>query len=278
MQADISERALGQFPISVATSLALEAGFGIHPEIKTNKQPILEYKQLWINLRTVYRNIMGALAKNNKVMSKEVAECLMDEMQMIDSIIAERTNGNMTVVYYVSNYQDMERHYKKAVVRADTTEKQKEYTMIQTKVLEAVLKAHQGNPNVRVFKRKLEGDNLPKSLIITHIAYDLLSSKLFHELDLLESHTGKIKHKSQWYTKYYNGNELSIIPFREDMLQIFGDKETFRPMNHDLRKEILDLAVKYHWTSITTSAKIRFNVEEIKNPYAKEIIKSILIS
>lgn len=278
MAIEISERTLGQLPLSIATSLAIETIIGIHPENKVTKLPILEYNQLWINLKTLFRNFEGALHKESSTTTKETADGLLEEIDKIKEIISEYSNGKTKVIFYVSNYKDMESAYKHASIRGDTTVLQKDMTDRYKKSIGYVLKTHEHDPDFRVFDRKLKGDKLSDVLILTHIPYDLISYREFHKLVLLESHTGKLKEKSLWYTKYLNGSNLAIIPFREDLLQVFGDKETFKPMNIDVRNDIIALAEKYRWSSATTTDKIRYGINTLLNPYAKEILNKILIT
>lgn len=277
MVSEISERAIGQLPLSIATSLALESAFGIHPDIKVSAAPILSYNEMWINLKTLFRNFEGSLQKNATVSILETAEGMLEEIDKIKELVSEYTNGKTKVIFYATNYSGMEAAYKHAQIRGDTTLLQKENTDRYTKAVGYVLKSHKDDPDFRVFDRKLKGDNLPKVLILTHIPYDLVSHKLFTELVLLESHTGKIKNKSLWYTKYLNGNDLAIIPFREDLLQVFGDKETFKPMNIDFRNSVIAVAEKYKWSSATTTDKIKYGINTMLNPYAKQVLNSILI-
>jgi hypothetical protein len=115
------------------------------------------------------------------------------------------------------------------------------------------------------------------ALIITHIAYDLVAHKEFKQLTLLESHTGSFKQQAQWHTKYLNGKELPMIPFREDMLQVFGDSETFRPMDPKMRKEVVEIATRYNWNATTKLEKIRYGISQLNNPYAREVLSAILV-
>jgi hypothetical protein len=283
MNPGIAERAVGQYPISIATSLAIESANGIHPEIPVSSAPILEYEELWVNVRTLFRNFMGSLEKVTAgvVHPEEIADSLDDEMEQISQIIAESSGGRCRVIYYVSNYGRLEQRYSFAVVRRDNTPKQMEYTAIQTKTIAMMLEANKTRPHpILVFERKLIPANqpTPKVLLLTHYAFDLLSAKAFRSLTLLESHTGRLKDRALWYTKYSNGRDLVMLPFREDLLQIFGDSETFRPMDPKLRKEIIDIATRFHWTSVTTTDKVRLGIEFIQNPYHREVMKSIVTS
>ena len=63
----MSSRTIGQFPLSIATSLAMEAAFGIYPDRPETKEPILKYDTLWVNVRTIFRNIMPSAFSVGKI-------------------------------------------------------------------------------------------------------------------------------------------------------------------------------------------------------------------
>ncbi|BDD79895.1 hypothetical protein [Burkholderia phage FLC9] len=277
----IAEREVGQYPLSVATSLALEGATGIHPEIPIRKAPLLDYGEFWVNLRTLFRNFMGALHKEaaGGVTPLQIDEAIRDEMEQIKRIVKEITHDRCKVVFYVSNYANMQQKYPHAKLRGERTDKQMEYMELKRQTLQSLLKSleQQGGEDVRVFALKLFPQQQAKTLIFTHFAYDLLSYKAFPSLDLVESNTGAIKKRSQWYTKYQGGRELSMIPFREDFLQVFGDARTFFPMNIRIKKAVIELAQKYNWTQVTTTDKIRQNIGYLKDPEIKKLLEEILV-
>ena len=277
INAAVAERAVGQFPLSIATSLAIESACGIHPEIPVNRPPILKYPTLWVNVRTLFRNFMGSLSREagTSIVPQDIAEVVAEEMDHIDGIIAEYSNGRTRVQYYYSDYKGMDRKYKHAVLRMDSTPKQKEYTVIHNNAMELLMK-NQGD-RILVFELKLRPEGRPTALLLTHYAYDLISHNEFNGLTLLESHTGAIKERAQWYSKFYQGRELAMIPFREDFIQVFGDNEHFRPMDIRLRKDLVDIATKYQWSAVTTLDKIRYGINQMANPYYKEILKDLLV-
>lgn len=275
----IAERAIGGYPLSIATSLALESACGVHPEIPVEKPPILDYQELWINLRTLFRNFMGALSKDgaNSVIPPHIAEALSGEMETIESIIGDVTRHRVKVVFYYSNYANLEIKYRHATVRRDNTDKQKEYTLLHNRTMKLLLEAHQHSDSpVLVFDLKLKPKDHVRAMILTHYAYDLVAYKEFAKLALVESHTGAIKERAQWYTKYYQGRELSMIPFREDFLQVFGDNETFRPGDPSLRKELIAIATKNRWSAITTKDKIIYGINQMSNPFYRDTLKDML--
>jgi hypothetical protein len=277
----IAERAVGQYPLSIATSLALEGLAGIYEDRPESPPPILKYDQVWVNLRTLFRNFIGSLEKSLQEMMDpvEAAETVSEEMERLTDIVRD-LNPNCGVHFFVSNFDGMERAYPRAVIRMDKTAKQKAYTIMQTHAIEALLHKHKGDANLSVFSRKLEFNKTPSPsvAILTHFAYDLLSAKLFKRMDLIESHTGVIKPRALWYTKFHDGKELVMIPFREDMLQIFGDKETFHPLDIKVRKELIEVAKHYNWSQVTTTDRIRYSIDAMKNHYAVDILKEIITS
>jgi hypothetical protein len=275
---DIAARAIGQYPLSIATSLAFESLMGIHPEIKVTKAPLGDFNEVWVNIRTLFRNFMGSIEREtaSQIGPIDIAEALWEECENIRDLIRTEGREKIKVVLYVSEYKKMEEKYKFAVLRRDNTDRQKDYTLTQNKTITHMLKNHP--EDIVVFERKLKSDRKIRTVILTHYAYDLLSTKEFSELTLLESYTGALKTKELWYTKYYNGKDIPFIPFREDMIQIFGDAEHFRPMDIKLKREIIDLATTKNWNAVTTTEKIKANVDTMHNHMSKDIIKRILVN
>lgn len=277
----VLDREFGQFPLSIATSLALEGATGIYPERETGINELPKYPQLWINLRTLFRNMHGSIPREDltSIAAEQYAQALFDEMERLVEIVSEKSNGASKVVFYVSNYKDMEKQYPHALLRKPKTDRQLGYDDAQkksvTKLLEMLEK--RGGMDVRVFDRKIRNSEHLRALIITHYSFDLVAHNQFSELDLLESHTGVIKPRSQWYTKFIDGKTLPMIPFGETMLQIFGDSETFHPWPSKVRREIIELAEKHRWTQLTTRDKLSYNFEMLKDPFLKAVLKEMLV-
>lgn len=278
----LAERTIGQLPLSVATSLAMEAAVGIHPDYQVQQAPIKQYGEFWVNLKTLFRNMMGAMQGDGPqlVMGGAVGEEIQQEMDRIDSIVAGESDAQ--VVYYACNYDRLQQRFPQARIRLDNTDKQKIRTRTMTAALQWVIDAekppphHPSETRVRVFNLDLKPLVQKETLILTHIALDLCSAKHFGELTLLESHTGAIKEPAQWYTKYYNGKDLVHIPFRQDFLQVFGDNEMFQPFPAQERKELQEVAEHYNWTSVTTNDKISYGIDQLKNPYFKAVLRGLM--
>lgn len=272
------ERVTGTLPISIATSLAIEGALGIHPDDPNKGRVIDKYKQVWFNLRTLVRNVMGSYEGSARLELNYLVPALEEDILNIVDLFQKETSDQVKPIFYVSEYSGLERKYPYARLRKDTTEMQKAVTIATQNTINEILKVYGKNPDFKGYHLKIKEEDIPNSLIVTHAAYDLVSRHSFKHLDLLESHTGLVKPRNQWYTKYADGKDLARIPFREDMLQIFGDSYLFRPMEIGVRKEILQIAEKYNWTALTTSEKIRYGVNTLSNEYLKKIINSILIN
>lgn len=275
-------RTTGQYPLSIATSLALESATGIHPDIIALEPPIIRYKLFYVNIRTLFRNFMGAVETGGFSSSHpaDMAVLLIEEMEQIIQIVNTYATQEIKVVFYLSEYNDLELKYSYSFIRAITTEKQRETQSYADEVYKLIIKhcgiAAPEGIYIKTFRLKLEAESYSDCLILTHYAFDLVSYPLFSKLMLLESHTGHLKDRSLWYTKYYQGKELIRIPFREDLLQIFGDNELFRPFPSNNRKEIIAIAEKYNWTATTTKAKISMDLKNVKDPFFKTIISKIV--
>lgn len=271
----LSDRVLGQYPISIATSLAIEGAMGIHPDKPDQTKKLLPgYAVIWVNLKTVFRNLYYSVDKEQlqNASVQEFIDAFTSEIDQLKHVISVETASRTDVVLYVSDYAGMGQKYKHAILRGDITANQLAYTAMMVQTLSAYISSH---PNtVKRYTLKILDVEARKALILTHFAYDLLA-KGFSSLHLLESHTGTIKNKFMWYTKYLNGKELSSIPFREDMLQIFGDNEHFRPWPIKARRQVLELAAKYNWSQVTQNDKVRYGFGQIVDPYLRDILREL---
>lgn len=218
---------------------------------------------------------MGALDKEtySGIPPEQIANALKEEMDMIPTITRE-VAPLVKVRYYINELIGLESLYPGARLRVENTPKQKEFRVLQDTVLEGFLD-HAEQIGISLYVRTITPELPTKSLMLTHMPYDLLSRKHFADLDLVESHTGAIKKYAQFYTKFFDGKNLPMIPFREDMIQIFGDKETFQPLQSRFRRATVELALKDRWTPVTTTDKIKFGVKTL-DPETKALMQRIM--
>ena len=273
----IDNREKGQLPVSIGTSLALEAGAGTYPDRPEHPPPFTRARQLWINLRTLVRNLHACLPTDLKdtLLPDDMWEYVLEEMAIIPAAVTNASQGNTQVVYYASDYKHLERRFAGAVLRKPRTTKQ----MLQHSVEDTTLKlalAKNQDFNVQLFDFEIEGQH-PASFILTHLPIDLLARYRFERLELLESHTGAIKGPAAWNTKLTNGRELTHVPFNRFTLQLFGDNgNMFAPLSLTLRREVLQLAHRWGWTNVTTMEKIRDTLRHVDNDVHRKALLDLL--
>ncbi len=281
-----ASRTISAFPLSIGTSLAFESLFEgpLDPYDREREIPqrvdIKDYKTFWIHIGTLFRNIVGAMTKedNQIVTVKELKETLAFEIEMIESILAVEGGDTCKPMFYYSDYHSLYKghHHQSIRMRTDTTDNQKQYRAKYLKVIEEYLKENKDKENLFKFDKEIKPLTFTSSLILTHYAYDLLSRPRFSKLDLLESHTGILKPRHLWYTKYYNGKTLSMIPFQRKLLAIFGDHELFHPMDIRFRRLIIEIATNRGWTAFTTEDKVLYDLSsDIKEIFLLEIFKKL---
>jgi hypothetical protein len=280
----LSNRTMSAFPISIGTSLALESLFvGERPTYDPAREipqhiDINEYTCFWVNLLTLYRNIIGSLQKDGaeRVMAGDLWETLEFEVDLIKRVVDESSFGKTKAMFYFSQYENLDKHHPFATLRKATTEKQKQYERLMELSVNSYLKNLRQSDHIKTFKRKLQPDVREKALILTHCAYDLLSHPAFEKLDLIESHTGVRKGISLWYTKFANSKNLMRIPFNACFLQVFGDSQHFHPMAIKLREQVLALADEYNWSAMTTKDRLIFSFETLRDPHTSGVLKNML--
>lgn len=264
----VLNREKGQFPMSIATSLAFESLLNIHPDTKHDRPQLHRFDTIWINIRTLFRNMYTSMARltADTLEYQDLAHGLLDDIEQINDFAREY---NKPVFYYLSHYNNFDTKYKFAKLRLANTVIQKVYMTKMSQVFTYLFKnkilidTKEGNGNIFVYNDIIRPTNHPSVGMITHYCYDLLDSYSFSKLVLLETHTGRLKEKEQWYTKYYNSSELPPLPFRLDLLQIFGDKEMFSPAPKNIRDIFLKAAKQYEWTPMTTSSRIIQSLEAL---------------
>lgn len=281
-------RTTSAFPLSVGTSLALESVFqtnepSIDPDRKIPQQiGLSNYSEFWINVSTLFRNLMGSLSKDqaNAVNSHQLKSALIEEMEIITSLVKNEGMNQVKLIFYVCEYKKLySKESKFVVMRRNSTDNQKIYQALQDQSIELLLKELKQSDTLRVFDTEINQagyGNKKNALIITHAAYDLVSHNNFSKLDLLESHSGVLKPRSMFYTKYTDGKDLSMIPFMKGLFPVFGDSTHFRSMDIRLRRELIELAKVNNWTQLTTIAKVKSNIENLKNKLYIDILKGVL--
>ena len=272
----LATRERGQIPVSIGTSLALEGAAGILEEAPVNPAPIITHapRQCWVHLKTLFRNLYGAFEKFEKsqLMPDDYLTALEEEVGIIDTAVSKMSQRMTSAVFYSSTYKSLEKKFPHAKIKRPKTPLQIEYDHLETVVVNELIK-RMGAKSIPQFDVDIKG-SYPKSFILTHAPVDLLSQYRFDDLKLLESHTGRIKSRSQWNTKLTGGDEKTALPFNRFTLQLFGDNsQHFYAMSALVRRVILDIAKTNRWTSMTTKEKILNDVKKSHDPLLLQMVR-----
>lgn len=275
----VAQREIGQLPLSIGTSMAIEL-------FTDRKDPEREGRylakpappeQLWVNLRTLFRNLYNAMDPDlrRKVLADHFIPTLLNELEVITSVVSEQTLGRTQVVFYYCSYTDLATRFPKAIHKPLNTDLQKIYFLTEQGACTDIVKSHGEQYGIKQFISKLQGESRT-CWIMTHVPVDLVSTNHFSKVTLLESHTGKLKEKLDWNTKLTGGDKVSHMPFNAFTLQLFGDGGLyFSPMPIKIKREVLEIAEKYHWTPATSLDKIRYGIGAINDHFGKTWLLSL---
>lgn len=277
-------KATSAFPLAIGTSLAFESVFqGRQPpydkdRVIPNSVDVRDYDSCWINLTTLFRNLVSSVNKDVFTAAKpgEIADALEEEIAVIEGLFSVEGMGVCKPFFYYSTYEEL--LHKKVpglTFRTENTDQQKYYKYQLDSVLKILEKR---TDSLHRFKDALAPMQRERSFVLTHQPYDLTGHSRFDRLDLLESNTGVLKPKALWNTKYYpiSGQSLIHLPFHKKLLFVMGDKVLIKPMPHVFRQKILEIAEKRKWTSLTTLDAINLHMSlDVQDPYMIAVWKSL---
>lgn len=276
----VTDVTMGKYPVSIGTSIPLEVLFGISELIPaTNPPPYVKYKHILINVRTLIRNIYGAVAKELKAEypAQSYLDRLLAELSNLPAVVENQSAGQTGVIFYLSNHRDIAKHYPKAilkVVKESAYGRRHQEAIEQYCVAQITSMAIAGSVPVSLVDIKLPRVG-EASVIITHQPIDLLSYVNSRDIDLIESHTGVIKDRYKWYTKL-NGKGLETIPFSNWSIQFFGDGKHFAGYPPKHRKMVVDFSIANRWNQSTTLDLIRMQLARFPDKDIAKAIKSLM--
>lgn len=228
----LSNRSQSGFPLSIGSSLALESLFkpiqSVYDETRQipNTIDITKYSNFIFNISTLLRNILSSVSSQEVLVlpKKDILDTLLEEIDWLNNFFQM---SGLNINFYIHNYNFVHNNYKD-ILRKATTEKQIYLDGIYTFCLKGISK----EDDVKEFSNDIKYTKEDSALIFTHVPWDLLSYRNFIKLDLLESHTGILKTRKLWNTKYHKlpgDRDMSFLPFMEYLLTTFGDNIMFHP-------------------------------------------------
>lgn len=270
----VAGREVGDLPLSIPTSVAIEALFDEHAGDVTKLAD-----KLYVNIRTLFRNLDGCLESvvKTNLQAGDYIDALRMEMENIQSYVNEKSLGKIEVIYYHPSYLDLARKLPRAELRTANTDIQRKYLKLEKATMDMLMSKVEEEFDIKKFSTQISDTG--KVILLTHSPIDLIFNN-FNNVLLLESHTGKLKKQYEWNSKLTNGSKLTNLPFNKFTIQIFGDKNTYlRQMPSKIRKVVLTLAEENAWSAVTTEDKIRFSVNhKLKDHFAKNFLLQILKS
>lgn len=280
-------RNTSSFPISIGTSLALESIFlpRTTPYDSTRRIPneilLSEYDEIWFNVSTLFRNLRGSVVSNviKQTDYKEMTDWLIVDMANIMDLFLREGKGMCRVYFYTSNYKALKSKYsgsKVVAFREKVTAIQKFDAKLESDTTKELLKRYPKDI-VQFDSKIIPGGVSSRALIMTHIPYDLCSYNKFAKLDLLESHTGILKTKRDWASKFnvYETERQLWLPFLEKILLIFGDPYLIKPMLPGIRGEVIRIGRISKWTPMTTLDKVNMDLRQITEDMVRHIIVAL---
>ena len=262
-------REMGDIAISIGTSFALQGLYNQHPDKKVvNTIPALQGDTLYINVRTLLRNMLNAMDSDKifNVSVEDYVKAIKSELTEIKTFLDSQEEAKLTVFFYLPTYDSLAKEFgSSAELREPSTDLQKQKIQLEKDVfgkIEAELKTLPvENKYINIIDMEIKTDKRERAFLLTHLPVDLLYTKGFANVMLLESHTGEIKRENKWYTKFHS-DASERIPFNKAMLIFFGDSGgMFKPQHHKARSALMAVAEKYKWTYQTTRDKILQNLK-----------------
>lgn len=255
-------RTLSSFGVSIPTGLMLESLFTPTATRYDNDRTVPsevhidKYSKHYINIYTLTRNVINAASipkdkLNSLLRSRELLDVVIDEINIISELY---NDSKCELVIYIPSY-------KKAFIEYGKNKDELAISLNHDIIsyVDSFIKKNDYSVGANI----ASGEKLPsthdKVLITTHISYDLLNYRQIPNLELLESHTGKLKNKSLWYTKYHKIGKLdmSFFPYTAELVYILGDGVVSLPMKLSIRRELHELAIASKWTHRTNDLIVR---------------------
>lgn len=258
----LSNRTFGEnLKVSVATAQALELTvFAEDSKVKT----------LWMNVRTLARNLYESIDNVLGVNVDELNGALVEEIEIIHSLLkAASIKG---VFYSTRYYTGLEKDFPSASVKQPKTDKQKREELVLS-----VMTAYASDTvKAETFKRKIYAGENGVCHMLTHNPLDLLSLYEFGELLLLESHTGQVKDRLDWITKLTDRETFHFLPFNMLTIQVLGDQaKLFYSMSESIKSDLLEIATKNSWGPKTSYEKVMSDVKR-SNSKNRDLFISLL--
>lgn len=264
----MADRRLGdKEPLSIGTAIPFE-------ERITNGDKVAA-DNLWINVRTLFRNFMGAY--DTPVPVQSVMTEFFNELFAIDGVC--RQFGVNLQLYYPS-YRTFSRLHRGAIVKDKLTVRQRmEASNMRVAMLSLMASELVTQLSIGETDTELPGTR-GTTWIITHEPVDLLSRNRFSDLVLLESHTGTLKTPDTWINKLLRNKKTEHLyqhlPFNPFTYRLLGDNTLCESHKTSLKKAVLELSLRKRWTHVTSMSEIKNDLYSISDREMRDTLKRLI--
>jgi enamine deaminase RidA (YjgF/YER057c/UK114 family) len=278
----LAGREQGQFPISTGTSRAIESLANMIPDQpKIKPAPMEQIDVLLVNVRTIYRNMLGSIKAVVKedVVAQDIADFITQEMTQIRTAVTKISNGKVDTYFYLCRYPKLKEEFPHAQLILPQTPKQQRAKQLEDQTMDIILANPSKHGAPKILDYFLAGDGLQndRAACLTHLPLDLVKRYEFKELYLLESNTGAFKSYRDFSSKFKVKPAEAYFPFSLFTLQIFGDGgKMFAPLDPEVVQFVAGLSKRFHWTYMTSAEKIKFSLNESGTNKFKSFLKTLL--
>jgi len=256
------------FPLAIPTSIAFESYFEHQKAmydpnrvIAKPHSPIETFTDFHINIDTLIRNLFGSLPMSPE--QARLSDLTIDINAELDYILdfLDHTNRDINVSFYSSRLKYI--IGDKKLMRRLRIPKSPKVVAIRTmmaKLSSMVIK----RPDVTVYDNYLIPETNSKCLVLTHLAYDLIEYMNTSKFILVESHTGKSKDPTDFYSKLAPTAKLdmSVIPLTRSTLRVFGDSLILKSAPYASKISVYHLAMEKRWGLRTSDTIIKTDIRK----------------
>lgn len=270
-------RALGDYPLSVGTSRALEGLFNKEAPLR-NQRLSIKVTKLWVNLETIVRNAIEAYPSDNilTLPLDDVIDSVFEDIEALQDVVINESDTRVGLVVYLEDDQERLWVYPHAQWRVATTERQKRIALLNSlavRQISTTMKEQKMPLNIIKRRPPVSHDMVA---MLTHHTHNLFWERCFGYLLLLESYTGVLKDTNQWSGKLKGIDDKDQIPFNAFTLQVLGDSALFSGESRVIQRELKALAKTANWSKVTTREKIVYDIKKHGTPVLKESYNKLM--
>jgi len=272
---ELDSEAISSFNCNIASGIILESVSLFKEENKNNK--LSKPDKIWFNGLTLFRNYVECwlgpttskinILKDNTGIKNSIDLFLLDTEYLLNAC----AHSNLEPIIYIPDYSYLEKKWPLWKSADKLSAIKYHIYLVWLKAIKPLINTYPGAATRTTFR-------LPKiknAYLVTHLAQDLLNFVDRKDVFLAESHTGEIKDKTLWYTKYkkYSNKEMSIFPFNEFLLRILGDNWFLGSEKPSFKKWLYNIALRYKWNPYTTTQRIMLTMIQ-KDPILGKKLKT----